>query len=919
MDSLRQMYRWRWSLALLLALGVWLLLTPLPAWACGGGVICVDASANGAGTGLSWTNAYTNLPDALTAAGAGDEIWVAAGVYYPGVAREATFVLKNNVALYGGFAATETLRTERDWEAHVTILSGDIDANDVNTDGNHIAETWNDLVGANAYHVVTGSGRDATAVLDGFTITAGRADGTSNGGGMYNSGGSPSLVNVTFSGNQAYGGGGIYNYEGGNPSLINARFIGNYATNNGGGINNENSSPRLSNAIFSGNRADTAGGGLYNRLGNSSPILHNVLFSGNSAGSSGGGMYGYWWNSPSLTNVTFSGNRASTGGAMLNNSYVSPSLVNVILWGNEATTGPQIHNQNSSGGTLEHTLVQGGCPAGATCTNLLTADPLFVAPIAAGSAPTTTGNYRLQPGSPAINAGNNAAVTALTDLDGNPRIIGSAVDLGAYEVQPLYVDANATGAATGLTWTDAFTTVQDALTAAGAGNEIWVAEGVYYPDEGAGQVDNDRLSTFQLVDGVALYGGFAPQSGADEWGERDWEAHITVLSGDLDGNDGVDTYGVVTDTAAITGTNAYHVVTGSGVTTTVQLDGFTLTAGQADGSNPHNYGGGLIALSSGSPGLVNLRFSGNSARYGGGMVAIGGSPSLANVRFQNNHSISRGGGLFVDAGGNPDLVNVSFIGNQGGLYGGGMVNGSDSRLINVTFIGNQAISLGGGLFSYAGTLSLSNVRFSGNLAGGGGGMYNSGRSTLVNVTFAGNRADVGGGLYNEYDSADLTNAILWGNAALTGTQLYNNAPLNLNYSLIQSDTNAIVNGVEGNLSYGPGIRTCDPLFTAPITATAAPTLTGDYRLRGGSPAINAGNNLSVTALTDLDGNPRIIDGIVDLGAYEWGPLYVDVNATGANNGTSWADAFTTVQDALMAAGAGDAIDTYNGETDATAF
>ncbi len=73
----------------------------------------------------------------------------------------------------------------------------------------------------------------------------------------------------------------------------------------------------------------------------------------------------------------------------------------------------------------------------------------------------------------------------------------------------IYVDADATGAATGLSWTNAFTTVQDALAVAQPGDEIWVAEGVYYPDEGAGQTNNARASTFQLLDGVALYGGFA--------------------------------------------------------------------------------------------------------------------------------------------------------------------------------------------------------------------------------------------------------------------------------------------------------------------------------------------------------------------------------------------------------------------------
>jgi hypothetical protein len=63
-----------------------------------------------------------------------------------------------------------------------------------------------------------------------------------------------------------------------------------------------------------------------------------------------------------------------------------------------------------------------------------------VTPVSASTAPTTTGNLRLQPGSPAIDAGDpNTATLPLTDLDGHPRIFGSAVDLGAYECQFLRV------------------------------------------------------------------------------------------------------------------------------------------------------------------------------------------------------------------------------------------------------------------------------------------------------------------------------------------------------------------------------------------------------------------------------------------------------------------------------------------------
>jgi hypothetical protein len=170
----------------------------------------VDANATGANNGLSWTDAFNYLQDALAVAQEADHIWVAEGVYKPDANtaepngsgdRQATFQLKNGMAIYGGFAGGETKLSQRDWEAHETILSGDIGTPDVSTD--------------NSYHVVTGSGTDPNAVLDGFTITAGNANGTGedeNGAGMHNNSGSPTVVNCTFSRNSAADvGGGMYN------------------------------------------------------------------------------------------------------------------------------------------------------------------------------------------------------------------------------------------------------------------------------------------------------------------------------------------------------------------------------------------------------------------------------------------------------------------------------------------------------------------------------------------------------------------------------------------------------------------------------------------------------------------------------------------------------------------------------------
>ncbi|RME13563.1 MAG: hypothetical protein D6802_01125, partial [Ardenticatenia bacterium] len=224
---------------------------------------------------------------------------------------------------------------------------------------------------------------------------------------------------------------------------------------------------------------------------------------------------------------------------------------------------------------------------------------------------------------------------------------------------PCYVDADATGAANGVSWTDAYTTVQDALADANC-TEIWVAAGVYYPDEGAGQTNDDRNSTFQLKNGVAIYGGFAGTETARD--QRNPTVNITVLSGDLDKNDTTDTNGVVTSTDNITGTNTYHVVTGSGTDSTAVLDGFVITAGQADGIQPDNSVGGGMYNNDGSPTLNNIIFSGNwASNYGGGMYNAMGSPVLSNVTFTFNTAAN--GGAMANYTSTVTITNTTFLTN----------------------------------------------------------------------------------------------------------------------------------------------------------------------------------------------------------------------------------------------------------------
>ena len=152
--------------------------------ACAGNIY-VDRTATGANNGTSWANAHTDLQSALSAAISGDTIHVAQGTYKPTTStyNNVTFQLKNGVTLLGGYPTGGGTRNPA---TNTTTLSGDLLGND-NSNVKWDEPTRSD----NSFNVVTGSGTDNTAVMDGFTVTGGDARGTTGGGGMFNSGGGP--------------------------------------------------------------------------------------------------------------------------------------------------------------------------------------------------------------------------------------------------------------------------------------------------------------------------------------------------------------------------------------------------------------------------------------------------------------------------------------------------------------------------------------------------------------------------------------------------------------------------------------------------------------------------------------------------------------------------------------------------------
>jgi len=405
----------------------------------------VKADSTGTNAGTSWPNAYTDLQSALHDSSC-NEIWVARGVYKPTPyvdvsSRSVSFLMRRGVGVYGGFAGGETLLAQRDLSSNPTVLSGDIDNNDTGSGG--VDADWSKIVGNNSYHIVVIDGTTAagavttSTVLDGFTISGGKADDAlSSGGGVFCNGSpgacSPLLNNLSFSGNLAvFGGGALYNSGSGgisSPTISNSTFSGNSAANGGAiyddGSEGGTSNPSIANATFSGNSASSCGGAIYDDasdFGTSSPVIQSATFSGNSADSANG-------DGSAICDFTATGLNAT-------------ALTNAIVWSN---TSPELSTY-SGGMTLNHVVLQeNACPNNAICsTTPIGADP-HLGPLLDNGGFTHT----MMPGvgSSAIDTGLDSACIAAPvnaeDQRGIGRPLGAHCDIGAVEATQLALSVN---------------------------------------------------------------------------------------------------------------------------------------------------------------------------------------------------------------------------------------------------------------------------------------------------------------------------------------------------------------------------------------------------------------------------------------------------------------------------------------------
>jgi predicted outer membrane repeat protein len=459
-----------------------------------------------------------------------------------------------------------------------------------------------------------------------------------------------------------------------------------------------------------------------------------------------------------------------------------------------------------------------------------------------------------------------------------------------YPSTSLYVNAAANGAENGNSWTDAFKTLQSALTAAsnctGITN-IWVAKGKYYPDEGGSFADNDRRASFGIIKDVSIYGGFAGNEPSDyNLASRDFTTNETILTGDIDKNDGAN--------FADNDGNAYHVINEnqnySYSESNTVLDGLTVTAGNANWQAGGEFGGGGMVLR-GNPSVANCKWIGNAAINGGGIYYIGQTTlNINNSTFSGNKSTDSGGGLSAD--GNVIIDNSFFTENSAEGNGGAIYSSKTLTITNSKINGNYSYYGGGAVIEFTGNLTMTNCEVKDNsseLHGGGIYLESSPNSVLTNCLITGNSSvQKIGGIYNSavYDEDMLTliNCTVANNTSAPGyaaifnfqsseygdyhvtTKLQNTlvasnpggnfgkkgnniSTLSLGNNLDSDGSSGFTNGTNGDLV------SVDPLFAS------------DFRLQTCSPAVNAGNNAATSTTTDVSGYSRKF-GIIDIGAYE---------------------------------------------------
>ena len=582
-----------------------------------------------------------------------------------------------------------------------------------------------------------------------------------------------------------------------------------------------NSTVGLTNVVLDDNTSGYPAGSAGVSAYGSTLTIRNSLIADNQSDGDVGAILASG-GSVAVFSSTVAGNTASGASPALLSASGSSSvtITNSVVWGNSPT------NLNvASGATISvsYSDVQG---SGGSGTGNLDVDPQF--------HDASIGNYSLGTTSTVRDKGTNAQVLS-TDLDLylGPRIRLLTTDMGAYEAMPvcgnysnpLRVDIDATGTATGSSWVNVDPVLVRATEIAGSCqnvDEIWVAEGTYKPS-----ATGDESKSFELSSGLALLGGF---DGTETTASQaDPAANSTVLSGDLNGNDD-GAFGFRSD-------NTDYVVTADRwVIDQARVDGFTITGG--DNLDLGFERGSAVHVVGGNVALTRAVVSRNRTFLG---------PIYATYEDVNvNDALDPGEPTAV-----LDLVGVEVVDNEVTRAGGAVVGlNSALRLVNTLLADNALVgplAFAPGLYVFGGSADVYNSTIVGNKSN--------------DITFP------WGGVHSAGAAVSVRNSIVRDNLPTNVT----GNPDNL-VSVFNSDVGAL----------DPSIPGADNVDVDPSFVNAA---AGNYRLTVTSPLLNAGSHAApnlpppdsfdldgdgnTTELTpDLDRHPRVVNGVIDLGAYE---------------------------------------------------
>jgi predicted outer membrane repeat protein len=738
----------------------------------------VDFEASPGGDGTSWATAFSSINEAMADSGVldGSEIRVLAD----GTNQGQT--ISKSVSIYGAYNISD----QRNLENKTEIGTGgsgrnvQISAPDVRLDGFLLCDGMADY--------------GAGLKIDSSNVTVANCDIEDNiatfyGGGVHLS---TAASAITFTdclikyNESRFGGGGIYDQSDLALTLDNCEIIYNISNEDyGGGLCDGRSagSITMTQCTIINNKCRGMGAGSYS----SSPIyLTNCLIADNSSNygttdpqdSRGAGMY--LQGRAELTNCTVATNKRLSdspyGGAGICSGSADPLIVtNCIVWGNSDINGNlqgQQISTSSGTATVTYTDIQDNNFLG---NNNINQDPLFANPDGFDDDPENfyDNDYHLQVSSPCKDTATATGAPS-NDLDGVARPLDGGYDRGAYEYiyrhpGPWYVDGSIGTSGDGTSWLSAFQTIQEALTVAASGHEIWIKQGTY--------------SLYRELDWlVFLYGGF---DGTETLrSQRDWENNPTIIDGG--GSEG-----------------------GAYVNADIILDGLTFQ-NCAEGSGP------ALFIEGCDPTISNCTFQYNQAdEFGGAVYNYHTMAEYTNCTFLQN-SAGDSGGAICNEEAVPVFRDCTIKYNQAPSLGGGVYNMYANAVFeNCVISGNKATDPGtdgGGMTNDWSDPVLTNCLVVGNWAAVGGGISNyKSDLTIQNCTIANNRAiETGGdgGGVGGYDAIiTVIDSILWGNeaAVLKEIGLAGESTVNVQYSNVDQDGFA---GDDGNMRQ-------DPLFAAP--------------------------------------------------------------------------------------------------------